>query len=218
MPGLSPIVGDIVRMRVLCSTPDQIGLNVTHWRVVSRGGSGATLAQLAEQLDTNVAAAYRGWIPAQATYRGVGAQNLTGDPSIEQTATTREGPGTVGAGLLPTQTSGILGWKTASAGRHFRGRIYPPFPRLDFADESGKMNAGGAAALGALRAAYNLLIVATIGVNTTTMTMVILHRPTDARPIPPNSLTTDVTEKTVDNEFATQRRRGQFGRLNVPPF
>jgi hypothetical protein len=217
MPGTSPIAGDIVETRTLCATIDQIGLNVIHWRTAVVANGGVTLAELAERIDADVAAVYRNWIGSTATYRGVGARNLTGDLTIEYHAVTRQGPGLVG-GILPGQVSGLIALQTLSAGRHFRGRIYPPFPNGSSANSAGEMIPGAVLNLEAIAAAYGIGKTISVGIRQSVFAMCILHRSTLARPIPPASRTTDVSNTVTRSRWATQRRRGDFGETNIPPF
>jgi hypothetical protein len=218
MPGLVPIVGDVVQARVVCTTSTQVGMNITHWRVVSVIGVGASLQQIADQLDALLFTPYKAWLSAAASYRGVGVTNIMGDRSVEQVSVAHSGVGAAAVSLIPTQVSGLIKWKTQSAGRHFRGRIYIPFPASNNQDVNGELNIGGVARLADILTGYFPSLVVTIGAAQSTLQLVILHQPTPSRPIPPASLTTDVSLGAVVPEWATQRRRGDFGRPNVAPF
>jgi hypothetical protein len=218
MPGSTPIVGDVLEIRTLCFSIDQISVNVMHWRVGNVSGAGVSLQDIAAQFDTDVNGAYKNWMPANCNYRGIGITNLTGERTVEYHATGFTGPGTQTAKMLPTQTTGLISFKTALAGRHMRGRIFPGLPWTDWMLATSQMTAAGLIALNTIRSAIGLAKVASIGANSTTVVLTVMHRPTLARPIPPNSLTTDVTSAVASGLWATQRRRGEFGRTNQVPF
>jgi len=219
MPGTTPIVGDVLQVRAVCFTLNQIALNITHWRVTSVAGAGQTLFQIAAKFSTDLHVAYKGWMPPAASFRGVGVTNIAGVRSVEEVAIGNAGIGTVaGTNLIPTQVAGLISWKTDSAGRHFQGRIYPGFPSAGYVDAAGEMTAPGRTAVDVIRIAYGFAKTVTTGADACNLQLVLLHRPTPARPIPPNSLTTDVTISLRSQSFATQRRRGDYGPANQPPF
>jgi len=218
MAGSTPNVGDVLEIRTLCFSIDQISVNVMHWRVSVLTGAGVTLQDIAAQFDTDVNGAYKNWMAANCNYRGIGITNLTGDRTVEYHATGFTGPGTQTASTLPTQVTGLISFKTALAGRHMRGRIFPGLPWAGWVLATSQMTAAGLVALNTIRSSIGLAKTATVGPNGTTIVLTVMHRPTPARPIPPNSLTTDVTTAAASGLWATQRRRGEFGRTNQVPF
>jgi hypothetical protein len=219
MPGTTPTTGDIVQIRAVCFTIVQVSLNVTHWRVVSTAGAGTNLAQIATKFSTDLHMFYKAWMPPAASFRGIGATNISGVRSVEQTGVANAGIGTIaGTNLIPEQVSGLISWKTQSAGRHYRGRIYPGFVSAGYIDNVGTLNAAGLTALDGIRTAYGFIKTVTSGGDQTTLQLCVLHRSTPARPIPPNDLVTDVTSSTRSESLATQRRRGDYGPTNQPPF
>jgi hypothetical protein len=219
MPGIIPQVGDIVQIRVVCFTIDQVALNVTHWRVASTSGAGQSLQQIASKFDTDLATVYKGLMPPAASFRGVGATNISGVRTVEENSVAGAGIGTIaGTNLVPEQVSGLISWKTGSAGRHYRGRIYPGFLSAGYIDNAGRLTSSGRNQLDLIRLAYGLVKLVFTGADQCNLQLVLLHRPTPARPIPPNSQTTDVTSSTRSELLASQRRRGDYGPTNQPPF
>jgi hypothetical protein len=219
MPGSTPIVGDVLQVRAVCFSLDQISLNITHWRVVSVAGAGVNLFQISGQFRVDLAEPYKALMPPAASFRGFGVTNLSGDRSVEEADVTSAGIGSVaGTNLVPEQVSAVISWKTRSAGKHFRGRIYPGFLSAGFIDTAGRLNGAGRTALDVVRLQYGFVKTVTNGGDQATLQLVILHRATPARPIPPNSLTTDVTASTRSEQLGTQRRRGDYGPTNQPPF
>lgn len=117
--------------------------------------------------------------------------------------------GTAGAAVstvISTQTSGICTLKTALAGRKYRGRFYMPFPVADNVDTDGSPNAGYVADLDTLAGDIVTDITITPAGGSSEISPVIWHKAT--------STFTPVTGHTARKEWATQRRRGQFGRPN----
>jgi len=105
-----------------------------------------------------------------------------------------------------------------SSARHFSGRIFPGFPSLTYLNAAGEMTAAGQTALDAIRTQYGFTHTFTVGLNHIDVQLVIVHRSTPSRPIPPNTLFDPVSASIAQASLATQRRRGDFGRTNIPPF
>lgn len=219
MPGATPITGDIIQVRAVCFTITQIALNVTHWRVVSTAGAGQTLLQIAAKISTDVSAAYKALMNPNASFRGIGCTNLTGVRTVEEAYVADAGPGSIaGFALVPHQVTALISFRTGSAGRHFQGRIYPGFLSSSYVGAEGELTVGGRTAVETLRVGYGLVKTVALGGDQATIQLVLLHRPTPSRPIPPNSQSTDVTSSLRSEGLATQRRRGDFGKTNQPPF
>jgi hypothetical protein len=125
--------------------------------------------------------------------------------------TTGNGFGDNAGDALPRQTSGIISLVTALGGRKNRGRVYVPFPSETDNAIAGHPTAGYVTALGDLAA---ILTGPYIGVgaggNTNDLQPVILHRV--------DGSVTPITGHFERSFWATQRRRGDFGRPNTGPF
>lgn len=205
-------LNDILEARVLCWEPSdqQLGVNVIHYSVAVLAGT-VTLTNLATQLDTNINAAYKAWLGATATYRGVGMTKIFPAPrTVEEHTTANTGAGTGGAKLCPQQVSGINRYYTALAGRQNRGRMYPPFPSDTWANNDGNMTAGGQTALAAIATAYAFAFTYTAGPNSATCVMGLWGRTTHVFRV--------FAQVVSPATFATQRRRGQLGRTNLLPW
>jgi hypothetical protein len=209
-----PALNSVYEIKVVCfeNTDQQLSLNVYHYFVSAPDtGTGATDAQIAVAMDTAVAALYKACMGNTATYRGVAAQRISPLPKgVPGTTIANTGAGSVAAGILPAQTSGLISLKTLFAGRKYRGRVYPGFMALTFADVDGKMTAAGNTAITNLRNAIPLAFTAGTVPNQSFMALCIWHRST--------ATFTQVGGLSNLQAFATQRRRGQSGRLNVLPF
>lgn len=204
--------GDILECRVVCWEPNdnQLGLNVMHYLAGAPTGP-VTLGQAAVTLDGIIKAAYKAWLGNPAQYRGVGFTKIWPLPrTIEENTNASAGNGTGGANLAAQQASGLIQFRTGLAGHKGRGRIYPPFPPTAIQDADGNLTAGGATLVTAIGTAIGGGFTATGGGNNVGLTLCVYNRATHAA--------TPITSFIVRQKFATQRRRGQYGRTNILPF
>jgi hypothetical protein len=218
MPGIRPTPGDVLEVRTVCSNADQIAMNVLHYRVVSSAGPGpgVTCQDIAANLSNLVNAGYQVVMPASCAYRGTGVKNITPFPTQEFVSTGSAGPGVAGGTEVPQQVSYLVNFKTINSGRGFRGRIYPGFVTTVHVNSSGNMNAAGLTAIQLLASVIPISRVITAGGDSTTIQLVILRRMNGGVPLPPLS-TADVITVNARNAYATQRRRGDYGRTNQAP-
>jgi hypothetical protein len=206
-------VNEIAEVKVFAwnSTVRQIGINITHWLAQSSPGTGASDQQMADFCATTLAAAYKAAMSADWQFWGCSSRRLTASPPVSPaTSDNSRGPGTFGMNAAPTQVSGILKISTGFSGRAFRGRIYIPGIDTAAIDAHGEVTPGYGIVLAGIAGLYNLPFLVNAGPNQTNFVLGIYHRL--SRTITPASVT------TRELRFATQRRRGDFGRLNVVPF
>lgn len=204
-------LGDVLRVRVACYTANQVGINTVHYRVSTVGGSSQTDAQVALYMDTLLETRYKTVLSAQAKYRGVSVQKIRPLPvTVPQVSTAFDGVGSVAGDMLATQVSGIVTSQTALAGPANRGRAYIPFP--------GESDNGVSAApvpayvTGIDDIGSELFTPHPVGLapNQITITPVIYHRAT--------ATFTDIVGWVARSQWATQRRRGAYGKFNSVPF
>jgi len=139
---------------------------------------------------------------------------LAGAPPLVDQDTSPNGAGTGGAGNLPTQVSGLISWQSVVGGRQGKGRSYVPFPwtaalgatgvpivayQTALADYAGVMQPG--------------FIVPNVGSGGGTLNLKLCTHYTVGIPTRPFPFDTF----SVPPAFATQRRRGFFGRQNRAP-
>jgi len=206
-------VNDIYESLTVCTQGVQSSINVQHWRCSATAGLGATDAQIATQLDALMFPVMKPLINAMATYRGVGVRRLLPAPLGSMVSTIANlGVGTGGASPLPRQITGILTWRTALAGRRFRGRFYTPFVAVSQLGATPDVPPipGFITALTALGNAVLPGFTAGVGGNTNTFVPVVFSRKF--------TISTQITAFTSQPFFATQRKRGSYGRPNPPPF
>jgi hypothetical protein len=208
MPGITPVVSDVLRVRYVSFSVDQVAINTLHYYVLAVTGTGATLQEIASGFMADVNVAYKGTQTPNSTFRGTGARNMTPPRTLEFTSIAGTGVGTVAANELPRQVTALFNFRTFLAGKKERGRIYLPFVPATFADGAGNGTAAATTAYTALLTAMliNRVIVGAGG--NTTLTQVIRHA---------DGTTSAVQTHTYTGRFATQRRRGNYGRLNIVP-
>ena len=204
-------IGDVWTVRHACRTATQVGINVVHYICTAIGGLPITDADFADNVDTNISVKFKAMLPTTATYWGVQVQRILPQPTTFPVSLSgRNGPGTIASNLLPEQVSGIATFRTASAGRKFRGRAYLPFPPINAVNTPADTpTVAYIALMDAVTQEMGTPYVIAVGGRTGTMTPVIYHRS--------NSTTTIVTQALTRPYWATQRRRGDAGRPNLNP-
>jgi hypothetical protein len=203
---------DKYEVKHFCVAGDQIGINVRHWETIAESLGGAMLQEIADQFSAVVANFYKAWMPPAARYVGTTVQGInTVPPILAPTASTSgQGDGFASGELLPRQVAGLVHIRSRILGRHGRGRMYIPFGTEDWNSIGGKVEAGGLAILASFAAFNSNSFLVSGGTGSTRVSPRIRNRLT-------NDLTI-VDEAIGDDRWATQRRRGEFGRTNSIPF
>jgi hypothetical protein len=214
------LAGDILRTRFFCSAGDQGSVNTIYWQVTAVLGDPTTDLNAAEALDNRMGPFFRALMPSTAEYDGVTCQVVRTPAVTAQVARAAAGAGTGGAIAMPRQVTSLVSFLTENAGRKYRGRVYLPFPPIDAATPEGLMTAAYAlliaqwsAELSATIAFANHLTGATGQVSVNKVIMHFLKKGQAGPPEPP----TVITNIKPGELFATQRRRGSFGRTNASP-
>ena len=214
MSSTTPIaVNGIYRHRTFSQLGNQTGENVRHFLVAAISGVAPTEGQFNTAMDAIIAGFQKPLMTSLASYIGTDIQNITGArPYPIATGTVANtGPGTSGAVPIPAQVSGIYTMTTNLTGRAQRGRSYIPFPSTadNAVGANGIPNAGYLAALTTLADfATGTTVVAAGGVNVT-IDWGVYHHATFSL-----TLSTGFTARA---SWATQRRRGDYGRTNATP-
>lgn len=112
--------------------------------------------------------------------------------------------------VLPTQTAGLITKRTAVPGRRGRGRAYIPFPTESYNDANGLPTNAYMTPAGALAFSISQSVLVGTLIDGNYLDPVILHRDTGG--------TSDILATLARQKWATQRRRGSYGRPNVSPF
>jgi hypothetical protein len=209
-------VNDIVKVSLWCSNAEQASVNRFFFQVTATAGSVPSDTTMSNELDTGFfSTAVPPILNNLSRYNGVEVQIRRGAVLFASAnATAGAAAGTGGTVALPRQVAGITHWSTIFAGQQFRGRSYWPFPSLTADVGDGTPTNAYIALISTISA--GLLNFTTVGTggNTATVQMVMVHGPNKAGITPPPSLLVSATE---EGKWATQRRRGSFGRPNVSP-
>jgi hypothetical protein len=214
------LAGDLVALRVFCTSQEQASVNTFHYGVTEVGSGSGTDLDMAEAFDTLIAGAYQDILCTTASYNGVQAQIILRDPTTifmpaSVSSTVGAGPGLVSGNELPRQVCGLISWKTALAGRKNRGRTYFPFPPVSFDTGLGVPSSTAQGLYGAISTlAFDFVSLPASGLH---FQLSLFHRnfPAGTPPIP--STYDPIVAATQVDKWATQRRRGSYGRANVSP-
>lgn len=203
-------VNDIVQIRFFCQDDEQGSVNVRHYKISAQTGLGATLLDIASHFSGVFGPLYKPLVNNNSSYRGTGARIIFPLPATgEVLDNTAAGVGTGGANALPRQTCGLLTLRTIFAGPKNRGRLYIPFPSTAFNDANGLPTAGYLVAADALGTALGQNQLCGVIPDTSTLIPVLFNRVTHASQVYSSIISRP--------RWATQRRRGSFGRPNLSP-
>lgn len=205
-------LNDVIEVKMVAVKGGQLSLNVRHYKCTVLNGTGATLGQVAASADTAFEQLYKNLMCSAARWLGVSARIITTPPGSGLAFNKdNTGFGIRAGDQLPTQVAGIITLQTALGGRRNRGRLYVPFP-----DETANTedNIPSAGYLTDLEILGDQLVTALTagpgGGNNVILTAVLYHRG--------NGSTTPLIAHRDNTRWATQRRRGDYGAMNVVPF
>jgi len=204
-------VNDIIKAQLWSHDAEQAAVNTFHYQVTAVGGVAATLEDFCDLWSGAVFLAYKALLNQIATFDGVLGQIIFPLPLFTSVKNTGDaGVGTGGATAGPRQTAGLISWKTALAGPGGRGRTYVPFPSNSDVDTDGTPNATYVGKLGDLDNALGAFTTVSAGGRSATVAIGIRQSKT-GNFVPFNA--------GVNNKkWATQKRRGSYGRPNSSPF
>jgi len=206
-------LSDKVQLRVVTFQGDQLGENVSVWVCTASTLVKVDLDDFAATFDGLMAPLYKPILTSSATYRGVSGRIIFPviNKTIEFASIANVGPGTSGAISAPTQTCGLITKRTGILGPGGRGRNYLPFMSTNDIDTGGVPAPAYLANVAPLAAIYQTpIIVPGAGGGTATFTPYVWSYTANAGQA--------VLTCTAVSKFATQKRRGEFGRPNALPF
>jgi hypothetical protein len=213
------LVNDLVKVSIWCTDAEQASVNRLWYLITSVGAPAATDADMATELDVGfLDTAIPPMLNNNALYNGVQCQ-IYRNPGPGQTifraqfSIAGSAAGTGGALALPRQSAGITRWLTPQAGRAYRGRSYWPFPST--AHDVGNGNPTSAYSALVTTLSNGLFTFTNItGSGTALCDLVLMHKKNKAGVTPPPTV---MQGALVEGRWATQRRRGSFGRPNISP-
>ncbi len=216
------VVGDYVRIRTYCffALQAQLSINDLTYVVGAVGSTPATDQDAADQFDATVAPLYKPLMPLTGEYRGVTVgilRAIVPYPAkyIPASANANAGAGTAAGAPLPGQVSGLISYFSPRPGPAGRGRSYVGFPAIVHDTGAGNPTAAYMTLLDNLAAVTAVgIAVVTLGGATATLVRAIIHQTNKFDITPPPDPVTGFVSR---GKWATQRRRGDFGRLNSPP-
>lgn len=209
-------VGDIVKVITWCQQGQQAGLMVSYWEAMTLPSPTVADQAVLDAISGTLAPKIIALMAPSASYLGAIMYHTQLIPLPAAVYSTRgAGAGTATGDPLPGQVCGIFTQRTALAGRANRGRKYVPFPSE--ADNEGTSN-------GKPTADYKTRLQQLANYFVDNVTFEDPDNPGveyELDPIimgpggVPRGTCTSVVARPV---WATQRRRGSYGRTNIPPF
>lgn len=213
MPTFSFPIGSVLRTVTWCTAPGQVATNTHKWQMTSlTGASVFNTLDFTSTYDTQLAALYFPLLSNDANYYGtqVYLANPIGAAPRPDTSNANFAAGTGGAGLMPTQVSPIIAFYTNLLGKQGQGRTYLPFPPPASLQTNGTPAPAYTLLLGALSNFLTTPLVIAAGGGVTATFTPVLYQGGPAAALP-------ILSAAVRDAFATQRRRGAFGRANPSP-
>jgi len=207
-------IDDVFEVKLYSYCRDQLGLNVLHYVCTQAPANppANTIGILATAVDAKFAVPMKGAMSSEASYEGASLRFLgPGLQSMEFVETTGAGVGTTAGDVLPTQVSGIITKRTLRPGRAFRGRMYIPFPSETNSDTKALPTAAYLAKLATISTALLQVISDGVAPIPVELSLIVGKGISAAN-------TRLVLSTTNNRKFATQRRRGSYGKANVLPF
>lgn len=204
--------GQLVRVTIAFQMPDSQIEECNMGFICSAGGGGDSRLALGDQVYSAFAT---NWIPIMsALTSGFGYKVSTvgtHPPPLAKTAVGMIAGGVGSTPPAPTQARPVLSWGTAMGGKGYRGRLFLPTPSVNACTAGGFILAGVVAAGQAL----GTQLLAPITVGGTTWNISLIHRHKG----PPITFTSDpIISATMRNAFGTQRKSGNYGRVNSAPW
>jgi len=204
-------VNDIVKVQLWSHDAEQAAVNTFHFKVTAVGGLIATLEDMLASIDSAVSTLYKAILNQNATFDGILGQIVFPPPlMVHAVNVTGAGGGGGGAQGAARQVSGLIRWGTPLAGPGGRGRNYLPFTAADDSDGIGKPTAAYQASAAAFAVAMSSFTAVSAGGRTATVAFGLKKRN--------SGIINLVTSGNVEPKWATQKRRGSFGRPNASPF
>lgn len=203
-------VADIVETRIYCTLGDQCSCNVSYWVCTAKTALGVSDQEWSIAHESAIHTTFKALISTPAFFRGVESRIKTITPKpAAASSNAHAGAGTAGATACPRQTAGLITTYTPYAGAAGRGRIYVPFPSVSDDTGSGSPTAGYITKLNAA-ATWLYSSTTVVGLSGTADMYPALWRP-------PSGFWVAITSWLSRDKWATQKRRGDYGRPNQSP-
>jgi hypothetical protein len=215
MPPVLLTNGMVLQMRVWASDSVQASVNTFHYLVQSPITGTPTDQDFFTKWAQDFVPLYKSLLSAKATIEGCTGQVVSKPIGLLFKDATQAGLGSFGPDAAPWQVSGITSWGTAFGGRAFRGRTYFPFVATLAVNTAGHPSDAYITAMGLFSDAFVGATSWILAQGTAVIIPVIKHRKNKDGITP---IETPIVHGTVSRLFATQKRRGDYGRPNISPF
>lgn len=203
-------VGDIIETRLFCTQTDQTSVNVRQWVVTAQVAGGPSENFVADALSNIFANLYKALMSVGARYNGLGLRRINPLPiAVESFSPIGAGAGAVAGTNLPRQTCGIISLRTPFGGRKYKGRIYVPFPSATDNTTNGVPTTTYGSNLALLGSQFIKDQTVISGASSVALTPIVFHRS--------DRTYTQIVGAVYPLRWATQRRRGSYGRPNTSP-
>ena len=202
--------GQVVKAQLWTTDGEQAAVSTWHYHVEAVVPVAPDLQDFLTSWLAAVATAYKALLCASAHLDGGQAQIVFPLPLMNAlTSPNGAGNGVVAEPALARQTAGLLNYKTAFAGPGGRGRTYIPFPGAPDTIGNGRPSDDYVTRLNTLALALGSFVTVTGAAGTATVQVGLKGATAgDFRPF---------TSSHGSDKWATQKRRGSYGRPNVTP-
>jgi hypothetical protein len=202
---------DKYELKTYCVSGDQVAINVRNWRIIREDTGGALPQEIIDTYSLNVSILHKNWMPAAARFIGCSLTlaNVIPPTVPPYTSHLGVGDGNRSGDLLPKQVAGLIHLHGTLAGRHGRGRMYIGFGTEVWNGPGGTVIGAALTVLDALRLFYAQAHDFVGATGTTRLEPCLRDRATNAYTL--------ILDSIVDDRWATQKRRGDFGRTNPIP-
>jgi hypothetical protein len=203
-------VADVWEVASACTQDGQTAFTVTHHLVQSLIAQ-VTDEELATFFATAAGPLFKAYLPTTATWYGAKVRRVTPlPPSFPASSRAATGIGSVASDPLPKQVALVVTKQTGLGGRRYRGRMYLPFWHEGY-NSAGNRPEAAAITAGDNIATLFLTLQTVVGAGgSANLLPVLYHRATRTYDI--------ITSHRTNGIWGTQRRRGDYGRLNSPGF
>lgn len=203
--------GEVYELRFVCTHGQQVALNIKHFFVAAIAPN-STQLEFAQALSATFGPLYVNLLNQNAKFRGVGVRKVFPAQDYEILSADADTAGAIESDPLPKQICGLIAFRATGITNRRIGRLYVPFPAEASNDPTeGRPNAAYRTSLEALGLPFteNYVWMSAEGENTGFFII----------PANDNFATiTQIYQRTARLQWATQRRRGDYGATNIGPF
>jgi hypothetical protein len=201
----------VVKAQLWTVDVEQASVNTWHYQIVDLTGTPVLLEEFATKFLGVIIPLYAPMISANADIVGGVFQVVQPLPlRVAVKSISGAQSGTAEMPAMPRQTAGLISWKTTLAGPGGRGRTYIPFPGVAATEGLGVPTDAYVTSMTDLATALFSLPVITGAAGGTATAKIGLKRQTPAEFV-------QFTAAVPNKKWATQKRRGSYGRPNFSP-